>query len=716
VTEKIKHIEYEVEGMDCADCASHLEKHLQKSDFISDVKVNFISGKIAVGFVDDKIYDDQLGREVKAAGYSLKQNDLSLDISSGNSEKVNSESKEAWWKNYGFVISLSAVFLASAFVAKWLALDDFIFIPLILFAVVLGGYRIAKKGINEASNLQLGINFLMTIAVVGAIIIGEYTEAGMVVVLFALAQLLENRSMDKARKSINMLMNQRPKMARVILNASEISIPVEQVQIGQIVAIKPGESIPVDGIVANGSSYIDQSTITGESRSVKVREDDKVFAGTINKKGYIEIEVTAAAEDSTIAKIVSLVAEAQAQKSSKQTFVEDFARYYTPIVIVLAILIAVIPPLFFQAEFLTWFYRALVVLVISCPCALVISTPVTIVSGLTNAMRRGILIKGGKYLENFAQLKALVFDKTGTITEGQPQVEKIILLNNQTEDELLVVAASLEARSEHPLAAAVVEYANDRGVNQKEIKNFHAIEGKGIEGFVDGQHYMIGNHRLFEENNMCDETIHEKLAKIENDRHTAIIIGNQKQLYGIISIGDRVRKNAREAISELKKSGIKKILMLTGDNKYTAEAVAKKIGADDFAAELLPGDKLNELKKLKEKYTEVAMVGDGVNDAPALAAASIGIAMGTGGSDVALETADIALMKDDLTKLPFLKKLSNRTLRIIKQNIFIALALKFVFLALAIPGWATLWMAVFADMGASLIVIFNGMRALKQNI
>jgi Cd2+/Zn2+-exporting ATPase len=558
------------------------------------------------------------------------------------------------------------------------------------------------------------MNALMTLAVIGAMVIGEWMEAGAVVFLFALAQLLESKSMDKARRSINSLIDKSPKTANVLRNGEVVILPVAQVVVGDHISIKPGENIPMDGIVMKGKSHVDQSAITGESNPVGKNIDDRVFAGTLNKNGYLEVKVDRPYDQSTFSKIIHLVTEAQGKKAPKQAFIDRFAQYYTPIVIFFALIIATIPPLLFNQLFDVWFYRALVILVIACPCALVISTPVTIVSGLTAAIRKGILIKGGKFLENFDKLDAVAFDKTGTLTEGKPDVQNIISFGDNSELDILNIAVSLESKSEHPIAEAIVNYAKKDHFSVSEVDNFKAIEGKGIEGEISGEKYIVGNHRLFEEIGWCDEKVHTTLDDIEDDQHTAVLIGNSNGVIGIISISDSVREFAKESISTLKKNDIKELVLITGDNQRTAEKVARSVGIDAFHAELLPEDKVTVIEDLKKKYDQVAMVGDGVNDAPSLAAADIGIAMGTGGSDAALETADIILVKDDLKSLPYLKKLSKLTLRIIKQNIAIALGLKIIFLALAIPGLATLWMAVFADMGASLLVIFNGLRTLKS--
>jgi Cd2+/Zn2+-exporting ATPase len=460
---------------------------------------------------------------------------------------------------------------------------------------------------------------------------------------------------------------------------------------------------------------VNQAPITGESLPVEKSPEDFVYAGSINQNGSLEVQVRKKSQDTMLARIIHLVEEAQTQKAPVQQFVEKFARYYTPTVVIIAILFATIPPLLFGGTISDWFYKALVLLVISCPCALVISTPVTIVSGLTNASRKGILIKGGMYLENFDKIKILAFDKTGTLTTGQPSVKSIKVINGYTEEKLLQIAVSLEAHSNHPLGKAILNYGTERQIEQVPVKNFVSFTGKGARGIINGETYYIGNHRLFEEKGMCEEDIHNELDKLENRSHTAILIGNEKNIVGLIAVADKIRESAPLAIKNLKNAGIKKTVMLTGDNGITAESISNEIGIDQFYAELLPEDKVRLIHQFIEDNKNVGMVGDGINDAPALAAASMGISMGASGSDTAIETADITLMKDDLKKLSYLKRLSHKTNFIIKQNIFIALFLKAIFFTLAIPGLTTLWMAVFADMGASLIVIFNGLRTLRFN-
>ena len=700
--EQILEKDYTIDGMDCADCARHLEDVVLKVKGVKSADINFITAKMRVASDEILISDQLISKAVKKAGYKV------ISDRSGVKSSV-----QDFLPNSQLSVILSGLFILTGALLLAIMSSELMAVISVIIGIIIGGTPIAQKGIMEARNFKPGMNVLMTVAVIGAMAIGEWMEAGAVVFLFALAQLLEAKSMDKARRSINTLIDKSPKTACVLRNGNFENLPVTQIVVGDQVAIKPGEYIPMDGIVMKGKSHVDQSTITGESFPAKKKKDDRVYAGTLNKNGYLEVKVDRTFDQSTFSKIIHLVMEAQAKKAPKQAFIDRFAQYYTPIVILLAVIIATIPPLIINQPFEVWFYRALVILVIACPCALVISTPITIVSGLTAAIRKGILIKGGMFLENFTKLDAIAFDKTGTLTEGKPVVQKIISEGNFQEEEILNLAASLESKSEHPIAESIVKYANKRHCTLREVDNFKAIEGKGIEGDISGEKYIVGNHKLFEERGWCDEKVHATLDKIEDERHTAILIGNSKEIIGIISISDSLRDSGKDIIETLRKSDIKEIVLLTGDNHRTAEKIARAIGINSYYAELLPEDKVAVIEGLKENYSQVAMVGDGVNDAPSLASADIGIAMGTGGSDAALDTADIVLVKDDLEGLSYLKHLSKLTLRIIKQNIFIALGLKFIFLALAIPGLATLWMAVFADMGASLLVIFNGLRTLK---
>jgi len=763
-----------IKGMDCVDCAAKIEKHVSKIPGVKLARVDFINAKLNVEFEESATNLANIKKEIKRIGYSVKETSelkktalivegmdcpdesrpieerlkkivgihniqfnliarklilehtipiseiqrslREIGFNSELAEQVQKKTEQSFWQKHGMLCLTvtSGLFVVIGGILRYLEFPDALTIPLLLIAIISGGYHIAIKGFKEAKNLTLGMNFLMTIAVIGAMVIGEWSEAAMVIFLFALAQLLESYSLNRARKSIQSLMALAPEVALKKESSGTRLISVEEIQVGDIIIIKPGERIPLDGLVVAGVSSVNQAPITGESLPIEKNIEDEVFAGTINEIGTLEVRVTKKHHDSILSRIIHLVEEAQAQKAPSQSFVERFAKYYTPAVVSIAILLAIIPPLIFGASFSEWFYRALVLLVISCPCALVISTPVTIVSGLTNAARSGILIKGGAYLENFGKLKALAFDKTGTLTSGKPHVQSIIAVNQHTEEEILMIAASIESRSEHPLAQAIIDYAQSKNIALQNLESFESITGKGVRASLNGTTYLIGNHRLFEENQWCEAEIHHYLEKIEQKSHSAVILGQEKDILGIIAIADGIRQNADQAIQDLYKAGIQKTIMLTGDNQQTAKAIAHEVGIDEFQAELLPEDKVAAIKKLLNQYQQVAMVGDGINDAPALATATMGISMGTSGTDTALETADIALMKDDLNQLAYLKRLSRKTVRIIKQNILIALFLKGVFVILAIPGLATLWMAVFADMGASLMVVFNGLRALKK--
>ncbi len=584
-----------------------------------------------------------------------------------------------------------------------------------LSAIVAGGWFIFPKAFYAAKKFRPDMNLLMIVAVLGALAIGEWFEAATVTFLFAVALLLESWSVGRARRAIGALMDLSPGKARCVRSGDgDIEEkPVEEVQVGATVLVRPGEKIPLDGILLKGSTTVNQAPITGESMPVRKKAGDVLFAGTINGDGAIEFETTKPAGDSTLARILKMVEEAQSRRAASEQWVESFARYYTPAMMVLALFIAVVPPLFFGGSWDTWIYQALVILVIACPCALVISTPVSVVAGLSAAARAGVLIKGGIYLEMPARLKVIAVDKTGTLTSGKPEVQQIVPFNGHSTDELLERAASLEASSDHPLARAILRKAEAAGIGFSRAKNFQAIKGKGAEGYLADRLFWIGSHRLLHERAGESPAIHAKALELESAGHSVVVIGSDRHVCGLISVADAIRPECSSAMAELKRSGVRKIVMLTGDNEGTACAVAGASGVDEFKAELLPEDKLHQVEALVAQYGHVAMVGDGVNDAPAMAAATLGVAMGAAGTDAAIETADVALMSDDLGKLAWLVNHSRRTLKIIKQNIAFALSVKALFIGLALAGLATLWMAIAADMGASLLVIFNGLRLLR---
>ncbi|WP_061569728.1 heavy metal translocating P-type ATPase, partial [Caldibacillus debilis] len=571
-------------------------------------------------------------------------------------------------------------------------------------------------GFKNLVRLNFDMNTLMTVAILGAAAIGEWGEGATVVILFAISEALERYSMDKARQSIESLMDIAPKEALIRRGNEEMMVPVDDIQVGDIMIVKPGQKLAMDGIVIKGTSTLNQAAITGESVPVTKTVGDEVFAGTLNEEGLLEVKVTKRVEDTTLSKIIHLVEEAQAERAPSQAFVDRFAKYYTPAIIIFALLLAVIPPLFMGADWSEWIYRGLAVLVVGCPCALVISTPVSIVTAIGNAAKNGVLIKGGIYLEEAGNLKVIAFDKTGTLTKGIPSVTDVVTYNGN-ENELMTITAAIEKGSQHPLASAIIRKAEEDGLNFNDVsvEEFQSITGKGVKAKVNNAMYYVGSPGLFEEllPNGIQSEIKEQITTLQIQGKTVMALGTEKEILALIAVADEIRESSEEVIRKLHQVGIEKTVMLTGDNQRTAEAIGKQVGVSDIKADLLPEDKLNFIKALREKYRSVAMVGDGVNDAPALAASTVGVAMGGAGTDTALETADIVLMADDLRKLPYTIRLSRKALAIIKQNIAFALGVKALALLMIAPGWLTLWLAVFADMGATLIVTLNSMRLVK---
>jgi Cd2+/Zn2+-exporting ATPase len=561
----------------------------------------------------------------------------------------------------------------------------------------------------------LDINVLMVVAATGAAILGEWAEAATVVFLFAVAQALEARTLERARAAIRALMDLTPGDALVRDAAGERRVPVDHVAVGAAIVVRPGEKVPLDGDVIAGHSEVNQAPLTGESLPVEKAAGDRVFAGTINGHGALELRVTRLRRDSTLARIIHLVERAQAQRAPTQALVERFARVYTPAVIVLAFGIAVVPPLAFQAAWSIWLYRALVLLVVSCPCALVISTPVSIVAALAGAARKGVLIKGGSHLERTSQVRCVAFDKTGTLTRGRPEVVDVVALDGAADASVVGLAASVERRSTHPIAQAIIEHAAATRISPVAAQDVSALPGRGAEGSVDGRRILLGNHRLFEERQLCSPAIHGRVADMSADGRTAVIVARDARPIGVIALADRPRESVRDALDLLRRQGVEKIVMLTGDSLGTARAIARELGVDDVRADLLPEDKVAAIVELRKQYGIVAMVGDGVNDAPALATADVGIAMGAAGSDAALETADVALMADELLRIPYAFRLSRATVRNIKANLAISIVMKAAFVVAAVAGVATLWMAVVADTGASVIVIANALRLLRAD-
>jgi Zn2+/Cd2+-exporting ATPase len=693
---------YRIEGMDCHEEVQLLERRLGHLPGLERLRADVLAQRLHVTHDAAKLTATAVAEAVNGTGMRAW-----LEHEQPLPARSRSSASRVW------LLTVSGATLAVGQLLAWVGFGSAIVIPCYAAAIAAGGVHTARRGWSALRARSLDINALMLVAVVGALAIGQWSEAASVIFLFALAQWLEARSMDRARHAIRALMDLAPSEALVRRAGVERRVPVDNLLVGETIIVRPGERIPIDGHVTHGDSHVNQAPITGESIPVEKGPGAEVFAGTINGHAALEICVTRLRRDTTMARIINLVEVAQSQRAPSQTFVERFARLYTPAVLAAAVLVAVVPPLAFGLPFTDWLYRALVLLVISCPCALVISTPVSIVSALAGAARKGVLIKGGIHLERAAKIRAVAFDKTGTLTHGRPEVVDLIALNGESPDEVLRLASALEARSEHPLAAAVIRRARRDGIPVAAGERFRALPGLGADAVVDGEPVVVGNHRLFEQRGLCSAAVEDQLERVGHAGRTAILVARGATTIGIIGVADATRPNGRTALSALEREGVVRVVMLTGDNRRTAEGIGAALGLHAWRAELLPADKVSAVRDLQREYGPVAMVGDGVNDAPALAAADIGIAMGAAGTDAALETADVALMADDLTAVSYFLRLGRITVRNIRANIALALGLKALFLGLAVAGLATLWMAVAADMGASLIVIGNGLRLLK---
>jgi Cd2+/Zn2+-exporting ATPase len=696
---------YRVQGFTCANCATQFEKNVCNLPQVQEAKVNFGASKITV-------YGKTTIEELEKAG-SFEN----LKVTSEN--QATRVEKEPFWKrreNIQVLISFMLLIIAW-FAGRSYGEDSIPSILLYVSSMLIGGYRLFINGLKNLIRLQFQMNTLMTIAILGAAAIGEWGEAATVVILFAVSEALEAYSMDKARQSIRSLMDIAPKQALIRRNGEESLISVDEIRVGDIMIVKPGQKIAMDGVVVKGNSSVNQAAITGESIPMSKNIKDEVFAGTLNEEGLLEAKVTKRVEDTTIVKIIHLVEEAQAERAPSQAFVDRFAKVYTPAILVAGLLLAIVPPLLFNGDWNDWIYRGLALLVVGCPCALVISTPVSIVTAIGNAARNGVLIKGGIHLEEAGTLKAIAFDKTGTLTKGVPAVTELVTLVKGKEKKFLGISTAIEKNSQHPLASAVLRKAEEKGIeiNQYVVEEFISLTGKGVQAKVNGTIYYVGSPTLFEEllPNGIPSDLRDQIKNLQMQGKTVMVLGTKIEMLALIAVADEVRENSKEVIQKLHELGIKKTVMLTGDNDATAQAIGQKLGVAEIQADLLPQDKLEYIKKLRSEVGTVAMVGDGVNDAPALATATVGIAMGGAGTDTALETADIVLMADDLRKLPFTMKLSRKALQIIKQNITFSLAIKLLALILIVPGWLTLWMAIFADMGATLIVTLNSLRLLK---
>ncbi|MDN5464862.1 MAG: cadmium-translocating P-type ATPase [Lactococcus lactis] len=703
MSEKMTEKTYRIEGLSCTNCAGKFEKNVKQLPGVTSATVNFGASKISVE-------GQTTIEELEEAGAF---ENLIIRDDQENNEQVRS--KESFIKrNIALIISLGFILVA---VISQLSLgeDHLLTKALYILAIIIGGFDLFKEGFSDLIKLDFSMESLMTIAIIGAAFIGEWAEGSIVVILFAISEALERFSMDKARQSIRSLMDIAPKEALIRRNNVEQLVSVDKIDIDDIMIIKPGQKIAMDGLVINGHSSVNQAAITGESVPVEKQLDDEVFAGTLNEEGVLEVKVTKKVTDTTIAKIIHLVEEAQGERAPAQAFVDKFAKYYTPFIIIMALLIVVVPPLFFGGDWNKWLYQGLSILVVGCPCSLVISTPVSIVSAIGNAAKNGVLVKGGVYLEEIGHLRAIAFDKTGTLTKGKPVVTDFIATSSETDINYLSIISSLESLSQHPLASAILNEADKTNVDYKsiQIEDFQSITGKGLTGIHQNIRYYIGSPKLFSASVIEETAVKVQYRQFQEQGKTAMYFGTDEQILGVIAVADEVRDSSAAVISELHKLSIEHTIMLTGDNTKTAESIGKQLGVTEIKGDLMPQEKLDSIKALRTTYNKVAMVGDGINDAPALAASTVGIAMGGAGTDTALETADVALMGDDLQKLPFIVRLSRQTLKVIKQNITFSLGIKLLALLLVIPGWLTLWIAIVADMGATLLVTLNGLRLMK---
>ncbi len=746
---------YRIKGMDCAECARTIEAGVARLEGVASCSLNYAAARLTV---EGKIAPENVIERVRALGYAV-------DDGAGDAADTT-PSYLAWLPERGlggFVRYLLArratafALLGALLILPGLIFDELLPMlgwssPLLsitsLAALGVAGYPIARSAWQSLRiNRRITINLLMTIAAVGAVVIGAYTEAGLVMVLFAIGEALEGYTMERARQSIRSLLRVAPAEALVLrpcidcqghlgmdgysggpcpfCGVEEQLVPVAELAIGDTILVKPGDRIPMDGRVVQGMSAVNQAPITGESTPVEKAASDEVYAGSINGEGALEVEVMRPAEDNTLSRLIRMVEEAQERKAPAERFVDQFARWYTPAVVGLAALVAVLPPLVLSAPFWGdqgWLYRALELLVIACPCALVISTPVTIISAISHAAHQGILIKGGVHLESLARLQAVAFDKTGTLTAGQPDVIAVRSARCLDPhgfcgpcDDLLALASAVERRSEHPLARAIVRAAEERNVlaAYPAAEGVTALPGRGVSGAVAGRQVVIGSHSYFDTAVVHAPGICDEVAQVASRGHTPMLIGEDGVYRGYAVLADCIRPSSRAAIVALREAGIRHTVMLTGDNAATARRIGDAAGIDAAHAELMPAQKVTIVQQLLAQYGAVGMVGDGVNDAPALAAATVGIAMGSGTAQ-ALETADVALLGNDLGKLPYAVRLAQRALRIVRANIALAIGIKLFFLAMVLLGYGSLWLAVLADVGAALVVTLNGMRLLGQ--
>ena len=685
-----------VEGMDCASCAATVERRVSALPGVSRATVNFAAGRLDAEHGPGVSVEDLEGA-VKSAGYGVARTE-------------EAERPPFWRTPRALSTAASALLFLAGLALSVAGAPEVARVSAYLAAIVVGGLPIFRAAVAGLRARHLDMNVLMSAATVGAVGIGEWAEAASVVVLFAAGNALQVYAIDRTRGAVRALFRLTPNEVLVRRGGSEAVVPADEVGVGEIVVVRPGERLAVDGVVAEGASAVDEAPVTGESVPVEKGEGDDVYSGSLNGSGGLVVRATRRAGDSTLQRIARLVEEAQAKKAPAEQFVDRFSRVYTPIVVAAAVALAVVPPLV-GGGFGEWFYRALALLIIACPCALVISTPVTVVSGIGAASRRGILIKGGAALEAAGRLEALAFDKTGTLTEGRPVVSSAAALDGRGEAEVLTLAAALERRSEHPLAHAILTAAG--GADLPPVSGFTSVAGRGAEGEVGGKRYLIGSPRLFSEKGVTLDGAGEALERVERAGETPVVLGDEDGPLAVFGLSDSLRPDAKATVEALRASGVGELVMLTGDAEAPARRVAEKLGIG-YKARLLPEQKIEAVRGLVAEHGDAGMVGDGVNDAPALAASSVGFAMGAAGTDVALETADVALMQDDLPKLAEAVRLSRSAERIIRQNVAVSIAIKGLFVLLAPFGLVALWLAVLADMGTSIAVTLNGLRLFRK--
>jgi Cd2+/Zn2+-exporting ATPase len=685
-----------VEGMDCASCAATVEKRVSALPGVVRATVNFAAGRLDAEH-DPGLSREELEEAVRAAGYGVARTE-------------EAERTPFWRTPRALLTAASALLFLTGLALSVGGALEIVRAMIYLAAIAVGGLPIFRAAVAGLRARHLDMNVLMSAATVGAVGIGEWAEAASVVVLFASGNALQVYAVDRTRGAVRALVRLTPNEVLLKRGGSEVVVPADDVGVGDTVVVRPGERLAVDGTVVEGTSAVDEAPVTGESVPVEKGVGDEVYSGSLNGQGGLLVEATRRAGDSTLQRIARLVEEAQATKAPAEQFVDRFSRVYTPVVVAAAIVLAVVPPLL-GGSFGEWFYRALALLIIACPCALVISTPVTVVSGIGAASRRGILVKGGAALEAAGRLEALAFDKTGTLTEGRPVVSRVVPLDGKGEAEVLALAAALERRSEHPLAHAILTAAG--GAELRPVSGFRSVAGRGAEGDVDGKRYLIGSPRMFAERGISLDGSAEALERIEWAGETPVVLGVADGPLAVFGLADSPRPDAKATVEALRQSGVHELVMLTGDADAPARRVAEEFGIG-YKARLLPEQKIEAVRELVARYGDAGMVGDGVNDAPALAASSVGFAMGAAGTDVALETADVALMQDDLPKLAEAVRLSRAAERIIRQNVFVSIAIKGLFVLLAPFGLVALWLAVLADMGTSIAVTLNGLRLFRK--